>query len=206
MLGLAYTGYASWLANAEHGADPREFLVSTQSSVDVEDVRDEVVALARAGARACASTIDRAEGATFPWAWYFRDLDAGYLDLSSADEPPETDVAGPHRRPAATGSAAQLTGFDGRQFRFRVWWVREYGEQSPSNWPRWFAEREPWNPTGGMPEWLYVRRAVTGPPGPAQAAPTPIVPSRSNTRRPRTSHFASPASPWSVRSIGPTTT
>ena len=22
----------------------------------------------------------------------------------------------------------------------------------------WFTNRDPWNPTGGMPEWLYERR------------------------------------------------
>ena len=27
-------------------------------------------------------------------------------------------------------------------------------------WRDWFAEREPWNPTGGVPEWLYVRQGA----------------------------------------------
>jgi uncharacterized protein (TIGR03663 family) len=158
VLGLAYTGFASWYANAEHGADPREFLVSTQSSVDVAGVRDEVLGLARRRPE-LRVTIDRSEGASFPWAWYFRDLSVGYVDLRTGGAPPATDVliltdASRNRL------APRLTGFDGRRFRFRVWWVREYGEQSPANWARWFASREPWNPTGGMSEWLYVRRAV----------------------------------------------
>ena len=59
-----------------------------------------------------------------------------------------------------------LTGYDGRQIRFRVWWVRDYGAMSAGNWWRWFSARKPWNPTGGMPEWVYVRRAVP----PARAA------------------------------------
>jgi hypothetical protein len=29
---------------------------------------------------------------------------------------------------------------------------------SPRAWWRWFTAREPWSPTGGMPEWLYQRR------------------------------------------------
>ena len=49
-----------------------------------------------------------------------------------------------------------------REFPFRVWWVRDYGAQSPANWLRWLTTREPWNPTGGMPEWVYVRRVVSG--------------------------------------------
>jgi hypothetical protein len=31
---------------------------------------------------------------------------------------------------------------------------------SPGNWARWMLERKPWNPTGGMPEWIYVRRVA----------------------------------------------
>jgi hypothetical protein len=36
--------------------------------------------------------------------------------------------------------------------------VRDYGAMSVGGWWDWFAHREPWNPTGGMPEWLYLRR------------------------------------------------
>ena len=36
-------------------------------------------------------TIDSAEGATFPYAWYFRHLDAA-TSTSAADPPPTTDV------------------------------------------------------------------------------------------------------------------
>lgn len=159
VLGLAYTGYASWLANVTHRTDPREFLVATQSSEDVKDVADEVVALAERRPQ-LRVTVDSAEGATFPWAWYFRKLNVGYLDMSQATEPPETDVL-----VLTPGSQARLgprlTGYESRQFRFRVWWVRDYGGQTPAKWLRWYLTREPWNATGGMPEWLYVRRAVT---------------------------------------------
>ena len=82
-LALAYTVYASVLVNAVHPADPREFLVSTQSSTDVADEAREIVALAERRGGKLKITIDSAEGATFPWAWYFRDLDVGYLDLST---------------------------------------------------------------------------------------------------------------------------
>ena len=44
-LALAYAGYASFLANAVHRADPRELLVSTQSSEEVARVADQVVAV-----------------------------------------------------------------------------------------------------------------------------------------------------------------
>jgi uncharacterized protein (TIGR03663 family) len=157
-----YTGYSSWWANAENGANPREFLVSTQSAEDVDRVRAEVLALdeqARREGRDLRVLVDSAQGATFPWAWYFRDLDAGYLDLTNADLPSDSDVAilteGSRER-----LRGQLAGYDGRRFPFRVWWVRDYDAMSPAGWWDWFTQREPWNATGGLPEWLYVRQGA----------------------------------------------
>jgi uncharacterized protein (TIGR03663 family) len=161
-----YVPYASFLANAEHRADPREFLVSTQSSEEVKRVADQVAAMARRD-KDLSITVDSADGATFPYAWYFRDLNVGYLDMTTVDRPPDSDVL-----ILTEGSRArlepQLTGYSGRQFPFRVWWVREYGEQSVGNWWRWFAHRKPWNPTGGLPEWLYTRGDIS-----ASSVPSP---------------------------------
>ena len=73
--------------------------------------------------------------------------------------PGDTDVA-----LVTEGSRDRLGGalgpYEGRRFPFRVWWVRDYGMMSPRAWWRWFAHRETWNPTGGLPEWLYVRRGA----------------------------------------------
>jgi uncharacterized protein (TIGR03663 family) len=161
-LALAYTVYASALVNAAHPADPREFLVSTQSSTDVADRAREIAALADRRGGKLKITIDSAEGATFPWAWYFRDLDVGYLDMSTGAAPPQQSDVIILTQASNTRLQPTLTGYDGRQIRFRVWWVRDYGAMSAGNWWRWFTAREPWNPTGGMPEWIYVRRAVSG--------------------------------------------
>jgi uncharacterized protein (TIGR03663 family) len=156
--GFAYAGYASYLVNAVHRADPRELLVSTQSSEEVKRVADEIVAEARER-RELSITIDSSEGATFPWAWYFRDLPAGYVELGagSTAEAPDSDVliltAAAHDR-----LGPQLSGYEAREFPFRVWWVRDYEAMSIAAWRRWFTDREPWSPTGGMPEWLYRRR------------------------------------------------
>jgi uncharacterized protein (TIGR03663 family) len=155
--GFAYAAYASFLVNAVHRADPRELLVSTQSSEDVKRVADEVVA--RAKRQPTSITVDSSEGATFPWAWYFRDLPAGYVELGagSTASAPDSDVL-ILTQAARDRLGSQLTGHEAREFPFRVWWVRDYDAMSPSNWWRWFTAREPWNPTGGMPEWLYQRR------------------------------------------------
>jgi predicted membrane-bound mannosyltransferase len=153
---LAYSAYATWLVNARHGADPREWLVSTQSSQDVKDVADRVRALGDV-----KINVDSGQGATFPYAWYFRDLDVGYIDMSTPGyQPSETQVL------IMTEQGREkllplLTAYEGRKFRFRVWWVRDWDKMlDPGAWWHWFTERKTWNPTGGLPEWVYVRRDV----------------------------------------------
>ena len=116
---------------------------------------DQVAAMAKKNPK-LTITVDSADGATFPYAWYFRDLNVGYLDMSTVTEPPPSDVLILTERSRAR-LEPQLTGYQGRKFPFRVWWVREYGKQSLGGWWRWFTKRTPWNPTGGLPEWLYTR-------------------------------------------------
>jgi uncharacterized protein (TIGR03663 family) len=159
VLAILHTGYASWQANVENGADPREFLVTTQSSEAVKGVRDEVRAIAARRGRDVNVIVDSANGATFPWAWYFRDLPVGYLDLTRGRLPSDTDVA-LLTEDGRARQAGELAGYEGRRFPFRVWWVRDYDRMTPEAWWRWFTRREPWNPTGGLPEWLYVRQGA----------------------------------------------
>ncbi len=145
--GFAYAGYASFTVNALNRADPRELLVSTQSSEEVARIADDVVA-----ERPDRITVDSSDGATFPWAWYFRDLPVSYIELDRSGEMPDSDVL------ILTQAAHdRLDPRGGREFPFRVWWVRDYGKMTPAAWWRWFTKREPWSPTGGLPEFLYER-------------------------------------------------
>jgi uncharacterized protein (TIGR03663 family) len=162
VLCVAYAGSTSWRANVDNGADPREFLVTTQSAEDVRGVRDEVEAVAERAEREGRSAnivVDAAEGATFPWAWYFRDLPAQFPDLGTQPLPSDADVA-----ILTEASRARLlptlAGYDGRRFPFRVWWIRDYGRLNPGSALRWMTEREPWSPPGGMQEWFYVRQGA----------------------------------------------
>ena len=161
----AYVALSSWWVNAEHRTDPRELLVSTQSSEEVLPIRDRVLALAQrrrlADGPPLTVTVDSSQGATFPWAWYFRDLESvGYVDLSlpetglpASDVLLATDLSRERLQP-------QLAGYDADRFDFRVWWVRDYGDLTAGAALDWIATREPWNETGGMPEWLLVRRGA----------------------------------------------
>jgi uncharacterized protein (TIGR03663 family) len=158
----AYVAHASWLVNARHGTDPVEFLVTTQTAQEVVGVRDEVLAEAD---RVLLDTgeparivIDSADGASFPYAWYLRDVDGvGYLDLTSVEEPPDADIVVMTERSHGR-LAGRLDGFRRRPFAFRVWWVRDYSRMTPRRVARWLVAREPWNETGGLGQWLLVRR------------------------------------------------
>jgi len=161
-LGAAYLAFSSYSVNAANPVDPREFIVSTQSASEVRAVAGRVRARAREVRRSGREPVlgvDAAEGATFPWAWYFRDLPVAYLDYTT-QPPPEDADALILTEASAARLAPTLAGYEARRFPFRVWWVRDYGAQSPGAWAAWMLRRETWNPTGGMPEWLYLRRGA----------------------------------------------
>jgi hypothetical protein len=122
-------------------------------------VRDEIRRLARRSDGSLSVSIDSNEGATFPWAWYFRDLAVGYVDMAQEGAgPPQAQVL-ILTEASRTRMLPELTAYEGRRFDFRIWWVKDYrAGLAPANWWPWMTDRAPWNPTGGMPEWLYVRR------------------------------------------------
>jgi hypothetical protein len=173
-----YVPIASWWANVELRANPRELLVSTQSAEEVKRVADQVVGMGKKKPK-LSVTIDSSDGATFPYAWYFRDLAVGYLDLSTAPSPPPSDVL-VMTEASSRRLAPQLAAYDGRRFPFRVWWVRDYTKATPAAWLRYIAKREAWNPTGGMPEYLYVKRGDIS----ASAVPSPASRDTVAMRRP----------------------
>jgi len=169
--GLAFAGVAlvyvllsSWWVNHDRGTDPREFLVSTQSSSQVKQVADQVLALSEGrgpGKPPLSISVDSAEGATFPYAWYFRHLGPLYTDLQqpTAAAPTADVLILTDASKARMEQAGQLTAYDGRRFDFRVWWVRDYpAGRTVGNVFRYITKREVWNPTGGMNEWLYIKR------------------------------------------------
>jgi uncharacterized protein (TIGR03663 family) len=160
---LFYVGISSWWINVTRPADPREMLVSTQSAEDVKTVADQVQALADGrgpGKTPLTVTIDSSQGATFPYAWYFRHLSVGYIDLSQQNAPPPTSDVIVMTDEAQARLQNALQGYEGRKFQFRIWWVRDYGAIRPGNLFSYITQRKVWNPTGGMTEWLYVKKGL----------------------------------------------
>ena len=196
---VLYTGYASWWANVENGADPREFLVTTQSSEQVKGVRDEVVAAvarARREGRDARILVDTAEGATFPWAWYFRDLDVGYLDLTTRRSCPPTPTscslteasrdaaARPARRLRRRAASRSASGGCATTARCRRA-AGGAGSRAASRGTR---------PAGCRSGSTCARARERAE---RSSSPAPHVRARRgrSTRRPSASHFATPASP-----------
>jgi len=179
-LGAIYMVAASYSANAEQGADPRSLLVSTQSSVQVKQVADQVARLDRearaAGRPPLTITVDSGEGATFPYAWYFRDMQVGYIDMTTDGYVPSSQVLIMTEQ-ARDKLKPELAAYDGRKFDFRVWWIKDYTKKfSTSAWWEWFTERKAWSPTGGMKEWFYLRRDVGALPGQGTESQIPPPP------------------------------
>jgi uncharacterized protein (TIGR03663 family) len=163
LVGLVYYAGSSYRINfGGHGADADELLVSTQSATEVKQVADQVLAMAAGRGPdqpPLTVTVDAASGATFPYAWYFRHLNAGYIDESLPNAAPPTSDVVLLTDASRTRLGRAMDGYRGRQYPFRVWWVRDYSKiRSPKAWWNYWVHRTPWNPTGGMPEWLYIKR------------------------------------------------
>jgi hypothetical protein len=164
--GGLYLVHAATAVAYDHPADPAEILVFTQTSTDAKSVRDQVFAINQ---RVMAATgqplqmdVDSWGGASFPWAWYLRDLPvANFPDMSSPDYIPTAQsllIADPDRERLLP----QLESYTGYPFRLRVWWTQEYARAGPREWLRWLVWRKPWNPEGSLVEWLYVRNDLPG--------------------------------------------
>jgi uncharacterized protein (TIGR03663 family) len=138
-------------------ADPREPFVATQTSRDIDSVRTAIARLTQNTGR--SMDVDSSDGAAWPWAWYFRNLPVGYVDMSDPRFRPDTDVLiMTHDDSAAL--TAPAGGYLTRTFRLREWWVRDYGRLSPAKAATWFLRRRPWNGLGSFRETLYVRRGL----------------------------------------------
>jgi uncharacterized protein (TIGR03663 family) len=165
-LGAMYTVHAATNLAFDHPADPAEILVYTQTSTDVPHVRDQLMAINRRVRNATGQPVrlevDGWGGASFPWAWYLRDVPvASFPDMSRPDYVPvaQSLLIAESNQPRLLPRLGSYTGY---RFRLRVWWVQDYGRAGLTQWVRWLIWRTPWNQEGTFDEWLYVRNDVPG--------------------------------------------
>ena len=168
-IGAAYLIFASFETNARDGAIPRSWVVSTQSSVQVKQVTDQIAGLiAKAKAEGQPQpgiTIDSSSGATFPYAWYLRHDAPGYIDMTTQGFVPNTSIL-IMTQEGREALRPSLSAYSVRPFDFRVWWVKDYKKKfSFTAWKNWFAHRTPWNTTGGLKEFFATRTELGTVPG-----------------------------------------
>lgn len=151
---LALTGFVAVRPAITDGADPRELLVTVQTSVDVpplaQRLRD-----AEADGRIDSIVIDSRGGGAWPWSWYLHGIDdVAYAGLDPAALPTEFDaiVLLAYEEPPEAPP-----GYRVERFRLREWWVPDYGGASLGDLGRWFFTRQVWSPTASADQYLLIR-------------------------------------------------
>jgi len=137
-----------------NGADPRELLVTVQTSVDVPPVVDELLAAHQEG-RIRTIAIDESGGGSWPWAWYLNDVSGvDFVRLDPLSLPTDYDALVVL---ALGDEPVELDGYTSRRFRFREWWVPDYDDASVGDVANWWLTRKPWSPTASLDQYLLVR-------------------------------------------------
>jgi len=153
---LAFTAVIAARPAIYNGADPRELLVTVQTSVDVPPIVERL----RAGQRDGSITtiaVDERGGGSWPWAWYLNDHDftgVSYLEFTDGALPDGFDAL---IVDGASGPPIVPAGYVAQEFRLREWWVPDYDDVGFGDLARWLLTRETWNETGSYPQYLVTR-------------------------------------------------
>ena len=166
-LGSLYLLHATTALSYSHPANPEEFLVYTQSSTAVPKVSNQIAAIDRRVFDATGAhlklDIDTTDGVDWPWAWYLRNLHtASFVDMGANTAYTPAAQALLIDDTNRTRLLPQLVNYTGYRFPLRVWWIPDYQHATLQNWLTWLMWRTPWNATGSLDEWLYVRNDVPG--------------------------------------------
>lgn len=151
---LVLTGFVAVRPAITDGADPRELLVTVQTSVDVPPLATRLRE-ARADGTIESIVVDQKGGGAWPWSWYLHGVDdVGFASLDPADLPTDYDAI----VLLADGDPPEVPeGYRLERFRLREWWVPDYDAASMGDLARWFFTREVWSPTASADQWLLIR-------------------------------------------------
>lgn len=139
------------------GADPRELLVTVQTSESVPREANHLLASARSNPN-LKVLVDESDGGSWPWVWYLRDIQqVTYQKVNPNDLPTDFDAIILSSR--GEESPQPPAGFEVRRFPLRVWWLPDYKNMGLSEAARWLVSRKTWNPTGSFDQYLIVRSA-----------------------------------------------
>ena len=143
------------------GADPRELLVTVQTSTAVPEITDRLAAMRRDGSIG-AILVDSRDSGSWPWAWYLQGFgDVGYVMIDPAQQLPDGyDV---YIVSASADPPPIPDGFTIERFPLRSWWLPDYGNVGVGDIVRWFVSRDTWNDTGSSDQYLISRTPSADP-------------------------------------------
>ncbi len=158
-LAFAATAYNDVRVNVLHPEDPRELLITTQTSPEVpravERIRAADARLRATEGRRVTVAVDPGSGASYPWAWYLRELPVAY----AAPSTPATDVL-ILTEDVSRRLEPRLDGYRRISVDLRVGWGRHYTGVGARDWWRWYWHRTPFTPLAPLREHVYVRRGL----------------------------------------------
>ncbi len=152
----ALFAWSAFDLSVNDGTDPRELAVVVYTDPDVLEVRDEVLELSRRDP-AARVLLDTSDHGSFPWAWYFRNTPATYVDLLNSPTLPPADIVVSGEVPFVLHP--RLSRYERRPFTERRFWDRDYGELTPAALWRWKTGGRVWGELGSVKRFLLVKRA-----------------------------------------------
>jgi uncharacterized protein (TIGR03663 family) len=140
------------------GADPRELLVTVQTSDAVPKLAERL-RQAQDDGQLASILIDQRDSGSWPWSWYVHGMDGiAYITLDPTQPlPPGYDA---YIVSASTPPPPIPAGYEIERFPLRVWWLPDYGTMSPLDAVRWLLTRRVWSPTASSDQYLIIRSAT----------------------------------------------
>lgn len=140
----------------DRGADPRELLVTVQTSESVKQEANWLVAASKINGK-LSVVVDESDAGSWPWVWYLRNIRNVRYEKLDPRRLPEADVV--ILRASAIEPIVPV-GFEIRRFPLRVWWIPDYRTMTLGDAARWFLTRTTWNSTGSSDQYLITRAGM----------------------------------------------
>ena len=137
------------------GDDPRELLVTVQTSREVPAIAERLIDGRRHGSIG-PMLIDERDSGSWPWVWYLHGLDDVEIRTIDTSKPLPSGFDA-YVVSASGGTPIVPTGFELRRFVLRSWWLPDYSAASAGDLARWALDRTVWNPTGSTDQFLIIR-------------------------------------------------
>ncbi len=154
----ALTAMAAVRPAITHGADPRELLVTVQTSTRVPELTDQFAAARRDGTLG-SILIDERDGGSWPWAWYLHGFaDVAYQTIDPAQTLPSGFDA--YVVSASTDPPPIPDGYVIERFPLRGWWLPDYDRVTITRAIRWLTTRDTWSPTASSDQYLIVKASA----------------------------------------------